>query len=418
MSSTTDGNSVVVTLDHDVVPRDDRAWPRGAIVFSAVVLLACVATGVGVTLAAFDDGVLDGVIVAVAFVAAFATGYAIMATGMRSWVAGRPVDPRAQLWASLAVFVAILIMAFVHGRAGVAVLAGLLGGLLLLNIRSIRRARANRAAVDEAEAQAARQAAQDAEREIARETPRPETAPAPQTLVGTTVDQALRHAAAVERKRTLAWLIALLVAVAAAGAFQAPEAVFAVIVVVGLLCLGWVARRLWAAWLAVRDFSRAATPPRRAFIVLLDDPAPRMMRPLLGVWSEPPAPHSGRLPRPGRVYRCDEERVELQSHQGDAVVHEAWVDTGPRRFSKPRWVAADGGIVLPHRRAVFGPWYLSALIGGERPGRPRPLTLPPPHTAPAPVTRVHLDTGSLVTATLLRLVLFAVVAVGTLLVGQ
>ena len=410
---------MVVTLDHDVVPRDDRAWPRGAIVFSAVVLLACVATGVGVTLAAFDDGVLDGVIVAVAFVAAFATGYAIMATGMRSWVAGRPVDPRAQLWASLAVFVAFLIMTFVHGRAGVAVLAGLLGGLLLLNIRSIRRARANRAAVDEAEAaqQAARQA--EAAREAARDTPRPEvTAPPAQTLVGSTVDQGLRHAAAVERKRTLAWLIALLIAVAAAGAFQAPEAVFAVMVVIGLLCLGWVARRFWAAWLAVRDFSRADTPPRRAFIVLLDDPAPRMMRPLLGVWSEPPSPHSGRLPKPERVYRCDEERVELQSHQGDAVVHEAWVDTGPRRFSKPRWVAADGGIVLPHRRALFGRWYLSALIGGERPGRPRPLTLPPPHTAPTPVTRVHLEAGSLVTATLLRLVLFAVVAVGTLLVGQ
>ena len=29
------------------------------------------------------------------------------------------------------------------------------------------------------------------------------------------------------------------------------------------------------------------------------------------------------------------------------VVHEAWVDTGPRRWSKPRWVAADAGLAVP-----------------------------------------------------------------------
>ena len=44
-------------------------------------------------------------------------------------------------------------------------------------------------------------------------------------------------------------------------------------------------------------------------------------RPLLGVWSEPPVPRGGRLPSPERVYRCDEERADLLSYQGSAVVH-------------------------------------------------------------------------------------------------
>jgi hypothetical protein len=141
----------------------------------------------------------------------------------------------------------------------------------------------------------------------------------------------------------------------------------------------WVLRRLWAVWLARRDFTNAATSPRRAFVVLLHDPAPRMLRPLLGIWSEPPVVRRGRMPKPERVYRCDEELDALECHQGGVVVHEAWVDTGPRPTSKPRWVAADAGIALPHRRSLFGRWYLASLIGGERPEAAARLTLRPPH---------------------------------------
>ena len=79
-------------------------------------------------------------------------------------------------------------------------------------------------------------------------------------------------------------------------------------------------------------------------------------------------------------------------------------------------MAADAGIVLPHRRALFGRWYLSALIGGERPGRARRLTLPAPHTAPTPVTRVHPDGGNLATAVLIRLALLAALAVALLII--
>lgn len=63
------------------------------------------------------------------------------------------------------------------------------------------------------------------------------------------------------------------------------------------------------------------------------------------------------------------------SFDGDVRVHEAWIDTGPRPSSKPRWIAADDGIAVVHRRALFGRWYLSTLTRRDRPGAPRPLTI-------------------------------------------
>jgi hypothetical protein len=260
--------------------------------------------------------------------------------------------------------------------------------MLTANVWAIRRARSNRSVVEQAEAQTA---APDAE---------PEWVPPPS---GVTVGQALRHVVAVERKLWLAWLIADVAALTAFTVFEPLHAGTFLVVCIGGLAFVWVTRRFSAAWLAVRDFDKAATPARRAFVVLLDDPAPKMIRPLLAIWPEPPAPRQGRLPKPQRVYRCDEERVDLLSYQGGVVVHEAWLDTGPRRGSKSRWVAADAGIVLPHRRALFGRWYVSALIGGERPPRPRPLTLPVPHPDQRAVIESHPDVGSLTVATVTRL---------------
>jgi hypothetical protein len=109
------------------------------------------------------------------------------------------------------------------------------------------------------------------------------------------------------------------------------------------------------------------------------DPAPKIIRPLLGIWSERPDVQGGRMPRPELVYRCDEERSALLCVQGAVVVHEAWVDTGPRQRSKPRWVAADVGIALPQRRALLGRWYLGNLLAGERPIGVVDLTLRSPH---------------------------------------
>jgi hypothetical protein len=91
------------------------------------------------------------------------------------------------------------------------------------------------------------------------------------------------------------------------------------------------------------------------------------------------------------------------SFQGDVVVHEAWVDTGPRRWSKPRWVAADAGVAVPHRRAVLGRWYLSSLLSGERPELPRQLTQPPPRPDDEVIMEMGQAGGSLPAAVASRL---------------
>ena len=82
-------------------------------------------------------------------------------------------------------------------------------------------------------------------------------------------------------------------------------------------------------WRALRDYEKAETEPRRAYVALLNDPNARVTRPLLGVWNEEPL-SQGRLPRAEAVYRCDEERSALMSPPGRVIVHEAWVDTGRR----------------------------------------------------------------------------------------
>jgi hypothetical protein len=181
----------------------------------------------------------------------------------------------------------------------------------------------------------------------------------------------------------------------------------------GLVLALWSARQLAGLHLARRDFLTAGTPPRRAYVVLLHDPNPRATRPLLAVWSERP-PADERLPKPEQVWRSDDEVDELESFQGDVVVHEAWVDTGPRSWSKPRWVRADAGLALPHRRALLGRWYTNLLLRLERPEEPRPLTLVDPHAAPAIAEDLPLD-GSLAGSVAGRVLLLAAVAAAVLL---
>ena len=65
---------------------------------------------------------------------------------------------------------------------------------------------------------------------------------------------------------------------------------------------------------------------------------------------------------------------------GSVEVHEAWLDTGRLSWSKPRWVRADGGIAVPHRRSLFGRWYVNTRLRKERPGEAKPLTLDDPDT--------------------------------------
>jgi hypothetical protein len=384
----------------EVVPRDDRAWPRSSIFVSVGLALAAVGLGVGLVFGAAGRGSLATALVTLGFVVAFGFGLGVSVPAMRYWVAGHSVPVRFHLlqWAGFAVG---FVVGCFDGLVGWVMLAGLTGGLLVANVWGIRTARANRDLVDEAEATLARAhatAGRDAMGVPAVDAEVRQDAP---------VGQVLRDTVALERQRSVAWLVAGAIALAACGVLDAPIQVTIVVVSTGGLALIWVVRRLWAAWLALQNFTKAATSPRRAFVVLLHDPAPRMIRPLLGAWSDAPVLRDGRPPKPERVYRCDEELDALECHQGSVVVHEAWVDTGPRRWAKPRWVGADAGIAVPHRRALFGRSYLSSLISGERPEKPRRLTLQQPRADNEVIVELGRNVGTFAAALAGRLAALA-----------
>lgn len=209
------------------------------------------------------------------------------------------------------------------------------------------------------------------------------------------VDRALQRAARHEARRTVSWLLATAIVTAAVALAVGDTAVTVVVAAFGVALLIWSLRLTWGVQLALRDFRKASTPPRRAYVVLLHDVNPRAIRPLLAIWSTGPAAGE-RLPKPDRVYRCDDELEDLKSHAGDVVVHEAWIDTGSRPSSKPRWVASDAGIAVPHRKAVLGRWYFSMLTRHDRPAPPKPVIIGAP--TPAAVTAVErepLDGGIL-----------------------
>jgi len=224
------------------------------------------------------------------------------------------------------------------------------------------------------------------------------------------VDRLLHRASRAERRRILAWLLAGALVTAGTAVVSSPPIATVVGAVAGMLAL-WSVRQTAGLALARADFNRASTPPRRAFVVLLHDPNPRAVRPLLAIWPDRP-PSGGRLPKPERVWRCDDELLELESMPQEVEVHEAWVDTGPRSWSKPRWVRADAGITVPHRRSLFGRWYFGRVTSRDRPGDPAPLTLADPHAEPAGVTGEEpLELGgSLAGSTAGRLAFLAVVA--------
>jgi hypothetical protein len=228
--------------------------------------------------------------------------------------------------------------------------------------------------------------------------------------VKASVDRLLHRATRAERRRVLAWILAGALVAAGTGVVSSPPTAIVIGTVAALLGL-WSVRQTAGLMLARHDFNRASTPPRRAYVVLLHDPNPRAVRPLLAIWSDRP-PAGERLPKPESVWRCDDELLELESMPRDVRVHEAWVDTGPRSWSKPRWVRADAGIAVPHRRSLFGRWYFSMTTRADRPGNPAPLTLEDPHAAVPGVTGdepLELG-GSLAGSTAGRLAFLAVVA--------
>lgn len=367
-------------------PRDDRMWPRGAVPFSVAVVVAALASLIVLTATAQGS---TRAFVGIGFVAVAAVEATVYLAAMRRVLAGLSVPAWSHLAQLGLVVVAYIVLQTVDSGVGLAMLAGLFGGMFAANLWSIRAARSNRARVDAVEAELARQRAERDERDH-RAPPARHYADRDVPAVGVQ----LRTNLGVTLRNWLAWLVAGVVVLMACVALAAPEAAVLAVLLVGGAALLWVARRLVAAWLAKLDFDRCATEPRRAYVVLLHDPTPRVIRPLLGVWPEEPVAGPGRLPKPERVYRCDDEVDALECYQGAVVVHEAWVDTGRRAWSKPRWVAADQGIALPHRRAILGRWFMSNLIGAERPEPARPLTMPAPRPGTETIAEVSPDVGS------------------------
>lgn len=368
-----------------LIPRDDRSWPRWAAPFSALAVLAALVTFVLV----LASGSMR-LVVAVAFVAVAVVEVIAYVGAMRRLLEGHRVPAWSHVVRLVAALAGLVTMSAVDAQVGLAMLAGLFVGMFAANLWAMRAARANRGRVDEALTARAR------EREEARDTAVPEAGPAETRRADDVpaVGPVLRQTLTVDVQRLGAWLVAGAITLAGCLLLSAPEAAWFGVAFMGAAACLWVARRTVGAWLALRDFRRAASPPRRAYAVLLHDPTPRMIRPLLGIWAEEPVSGPGRLPTPDRVYRCDDERDALRCWQGEVVVHEAWVDTGKRESSKPRWVAADAGVALPHRRALFGRWFMSSLIGAERPESARALTVPAPSPSAETTNQEVPDVGS------------------------
>src|SRR5262245_43836406 len=139
-----------------VVPRDDRAWPRSSLHVSAGLALAAIGSGVGLAIGAAGRGSTAIAFVTVGFVVALGFGLVVSVRALRHWVAGHAVPRRLQLlqWAGLVG--GFVVAARLDVLVGCAMLAGLIGGLLIANISAIRMARTNRDIVDQAEAKLAR----------------------------------------------------------------------------------------------------------------------------------------------------------------------------------------------------------------------------------------------------------------------
>ncbi len=349
---------------HGGVVRDDRTWPRWAGAFSVLAVLAAVVAAAW-AIATASQGRAGLVVVAGGFVVALAGSSWLLHQTFVAMLGGG----RQPAW-SVLVQVALVLVGFValsyDPRLGTALLAGLFGAMFAVNLWAMRKARGNRAAVDAQEAAAEQVRAEERQQAV------PEPAPhdsRPAVDVGAVLDTAWRAV----WQRWLAWLVAgAAVAGAAALLTDSGPAVFMVLFLTGAILL-WVGRAAWSVGLARRDFRAARTPPERAWVVLLHDPTPRMIRPLLGVWTEEPVVRASVYPQPDVVFRCDDDLDDLLSHQGEVAVHEAWVDTSGRGIRGARWVAADAGVALPHRRAFLGRWFFSSLTRAERPGAPSPL---------------------------------------------
>ena len=398
-------------------PRDDRAWPRGAFGFS--VACAAVALAGSAALVASADSVAQAGGLLVVFLVMAGLETASFLNAVRPWLEGKQVPVRTRL--VQVGLVLLTLVAFAAGaKAGGAAACGFLTGVFAPSAWAIRHARINRglerAAETETETQMETVTLMGSVTEIGTVTETvtgtgtgeeqapaappvdqppidqppidqppvdqpPDDQPSPRATARRTprIGPVLREALAESTGRLLAWAAATVVTVVGCAALGRPDAVVQKVVFVGACVLVWVAVQTATVWVAERDFARAATVPKRKYVVLVKDPSPHSNRPMLGMWATEPVPKDGRLPRAEAVYLCDGERRTLISSPGALVVHESWVAIGSRALSTPRWVAADASVALPRRRAFLGWRSLGSVIEAERPARARPLTMRAPH---------------------------------------
>ncbi len=414
-------------------PRDDRAWPRGAFGFSAAVAVVALAGSAALVASADSVGQAAGLLVVFLVMAGLETVSFLNA--VRPWLEGKQVPVRTRL--VQVGLVLLTLVAFVAGaKAGGAALCGFLTGVFAPSAWAIRHARINRGLERAAESEAGTQmetvtpmgtvtdigtatgAVPENVTETVSETgtgeqlapadPRVPPSdqppndqppndqppndqppndqpsmdePPPRVTSRRTprIGPVLREALAESTGRLLAWAAATVVTVLGCAALGTPDAAVQKAVLVGACVLVWVAVQTAIVWVAERDFARAATVPKRKYVVLVKDPSPHSNRPMLGIWTTEPVPKDGRLPKAEAVCLCDGERRALISSPGALVVHEAWVAVGRHSLSTPRWVVADAGVALPRRRAFLGWRSLGAVIETQRPARARPLTMRAPH---------------------------------------
>ena len=421
-------------------PRDNRAWPRGAFGFS--VACAVVALAGSAALVASADSVAQAAGLLVTFLALTGLETATFLNAVRPLLEGEQVPVRTRL-VQVGLVVLTLLAFVAGAKAGGAAVCGFLTGVFAPTAWAIRHARINRGLERAAENEPGTQmetvtpmatvtdigtanatvtepvagtgTSEEPVTAKPADQPRVDQPPVDQPAMDqpamdqipddqipedrapddrTPIDQSaprasarriprigpvLREALAESTGRLLAWAAATTVTVVGCATLGTPDSVVQKTVFVGVCILLWVAVQTAALWVAEREFERAATVPKRRYVVLVKDPSPHSNRPMLGMWTTEPAPQDGRLPRAEAVYLCDGERRALISSPGALVVHEAWVALGSRALSTPRWVAADAGVALPTRRAFLGWRSLGSVIEAERPARARPLTMRAPH---------------------------------------
>ncbi|GAB3253163.1 hypothetical protein GCM10027425_12230 [Alteromonas gracilis] len=183
----------------------------------------------------------------------------------------------------------------------------------------------------------------------------------------------VRRARGVAVRRTTSWVLAGSAVTTGGLILGVPVTVAGVAGVLGVALAALGVRSWWHLSVAER---RLGTEPEavRAWAALRDNPAPHGVRPLLLVWEE--RPRAGT--RPDRVLLADEDLDALLDPGPDVVLHEVWLDARPR----PRFVVADRGVALPHRRSVlYGPRW-AAGVGLTR--RPREVAAPEPAAGSGP----------------------------------